>query len=77
MYYMWYCKGLPIEKISETIEKPGFSKIAKEVTKYLVINHILLHQFNYKDLQKIEQAFNLSQKTMTIAMHSKVTKKVK
>ncbi len=64
---MWYCKNLPIKSISETIKDMDFSKTAEEVTKYLVINHILLHPFNYKDLQKIKQAFNLSQKTMTLA----------
>ena len=74
---MWYCKVLPVEKVSETIGKTDFSEIAKEVTKYLVINHTQLHHFNYKELQKIQQAFHFSKKTMAIAIHSKATKKIK
>ena len=61
---MWYCKNLPIEKISKKMNEKDFSEIAKEIIKYLVINHIALHEFNYKDLQKIKQAFNLPQEAI-------------
>ena len=62
--HMWYRKYLPIDKIAKTISNKEHSKIFKESLKHLVMNHILLHNFNYKDLQKVKQAFDLPEKTV-------------
>ena len=69
---MWYCKHLPVRKISVLMNRKDFSEIAKEVTKYFVINHILLHNFNYKDLQKIKEVFNFPEHMMkNITIHKR------
>ncbi|MCZ0931601.1 MAG: hypothetical protein OXJ52_00385, partial [Oligoflexia bacterium] len=74
---MWYCKNLPIDKISITMKNKEYSEISKEVLKHFVIYHILLHNFTYKDLQKIKEAFSLSErkiKKITAYKNIKLTK---
>lgn len=51
---MWYTKQLRVDDITSRIKDKDFSAIAKNIMKFQVVNHCLVHNINYKDRQTIE-----------------------
>ena len=61
---MWYAKNLKLNEISDRIDNDGFSRTAKKLMKYKIVEYSRLHKIHYKDLKLIEQKFNLSSKAL-------------
>lgn len=64
---MWYSKNIQIDNIVERINENDFSVIAKEISKYLIVDHCSMHNISYKDKQRIESKLNLPKKRLLIA----------
>lgn len=62
--YMWYAKNLKIDEIVERIENDGFSKTAKKLMHYKIVEYSRLHPVNFKDLKKIEQKLKIPTKLL-------------
>jgi len=56
---MWYNKTVKVDEISERIAQKDFSKTAASLMKYKVVEHCMLHDLDYKDLDKIEKKLHL------------------
>ncbi len=57
---MWYGKNLRIDEIADRILEKDFSKTAENLIKFKIVEHCRLHNIDFKDLQKIENKFNIS-----------------
>jgi predicted nucleotidyltransferase len=53
--YMWYNKSLQIDEIYDKIESDGFSKTAKRIMEYKIVNHCQTHSMGYKEHQQIQR----------------------
>lgn len=68
---MWYGKNLRIDEIAERISEKDFSKTAKNLIKYKMVEHCRLHKIDFKDLQKIENKFNIPTAKMLVEKEKK------
>ena len=48
-----------IDEIAERISEKDFSKTAKNLIKFKMVEHCRLHNIDFKDLQKIENKFHI------------------
>lgn len=62
--FMWYNKNLQLDEITKKIDQDGFSRIAKKIMNYLIVDHCSMHSISYKDKQRIEQKFGVSSKKL-------------
>ena len=69
---MWYNKNLQVDSIAKKIDEDGFSKIAKRIMKFMIVDHCSMHKIGYKDRQRIEQKFRIPSKKL-IDCHMKST----
>ncbi|HEY5589600.1 MAG TPA: TIR domain-containing protein [Paludibacter sp.] len=67
---MWYGKNLRIEDIANRMADEDFSKTAKSLIKYKVVEHCRLHNISFRDLQRIEDKLHV-QKHIILAEKSK------
>ena len=68
---MWYNKNLQLAGIAIKIDEDGFSKIARKIMKFMIVDHCSMHKINYKDRQRIEQKFRIpSQKLLDCQLKS-------
>ncbi len=56
---MWYNKNLDLDVVTKRAEKADFSKIAKRLLNYQVVNYCSLHNVGYKDKQRIESKLHI------------------
>lgn len=68
---MWYNKNLQIDNIAERIDKDGFSKTAKKVMKFMVVNYCSMHSLGFKEKQKIEHKLGIPSKVLLIQQAKK------
>lgn len=61
---MWFEKSLKVDEISKKIDSDGFSKTAKQVMKYKIVEHSRLHKIKPRDLSKIESSLNISRASL-------------
>ena len=62
---MWYKKNIQVDEISKRIDEKGFSNTAKNIIKFMIVNHCSLHHIDFKEKQKIEHKFGIpSQKLL-------------
>lgn len=64
---MWHGKNLQLTEIKEKANEKGFSEIAKEVLKFMIVNYCSLHSINYKDRQRVEDILGIPAKKLLIA----------
>jgi hypothetical protein len=68
---MWYSKNLDTEGIIKKMNEEGFSEIAKEIMKYLIVDFCSMHKINFKELQRIEKEIGIPKKQLLIAQAKK------
>lgn len=68
---MWYAKSLKVDEIAERIAKDDFSKTAERLMKFKVVEYCMLHNLDYKALQKIENKLHLPTKKMLVERKKK------
>lgn len=56
---MWYGKNLRLDEIDTRLNNTDFSKTAKHLMKFKIVEHCRLHNIEFKDLQKIEQKLHI------------------
>jgi len=64
--FMWYDKNLQVDNISKRISEDGFSRTAKKVIEFMIVNHCSMHHIGFKDIQKIQNKFNISPKDLLL-----------
>jgi hypothetical protein len=57
--FMWYNKNLQVENIIKRINGDGFSKTAKRIMNFQIVNHNLMHPVTSNDRQKLEQKLGI------------------
>lgn len=62
--FMWYNKNLQVDRIETKIQEEGFSRIAKRIMKFMIVDHCSMHKIGYKDRQRIEQKFQIPSKKL-------------
>lgn len=63
---MWYNKNLQINELSKKIKEKGFSEIAQNILKFMVVDYLLLHPVTYKDRQRIESKLGIPVKKLPV-----------
>ncbi len=56
---MWYSKNLRLDEIVTRLKDKNFSKTAKNIMKFKIVEHCRLHTLDFKDLQKIENQLQI------------------
>jgi hypothetical protein len=56
---MWYNKNLQVDNIADRVEQNGFSKTAKNILYYKVVNFCQMHTLDYKENTKIEKRLKI------------------
>lgn len=62
--FMWYNKNLQVDSIATKIDEDGFSRIAKRIMKFMIVDHCSMHKIGYKDRQRIEHKFQIPSKKL-------------
>jgi hypothetical protein len=62
--FMWYGKNLNVEKILKDIKEIDFSLTAKEVLRYLIVFHCMLHSIDSNEKNRIQNKFEISSKAL-------------
>jgi hypothetical protein len=62
--FMWYGKNLNTEKILKDIKTIDFSLTAKEVLRYLIVYHCMLHNIDANEKNRIQSKFEISSKAL-------------
>jgi len=56
---MWYNKNVRVEEIADRIKENDFSKTAKNLIKFKIVEHCKLHNISFKDLETIENKLHI------------------
>ncbi len=56
---MWYNKNLMVDNIAKKIGEDDFSKTAKRVMGFMIVNHCAMHSIGFKEKQKIEHKLGI------------------
>ena len=67
---MWHKKQLRVKDVTSRIKDKDFSIIAKNIIKFQIVNHCLMHRINYKDRQIIENKIGIPHQKL-IQKHDK------
>lgn len=68
---MWYAKTLSVDTIASKLEGKDFSKIARKLLLYKVVEHVRYHKIEYKKMIEIEQKLHLSSQKLIVEMNKK------
>lgn len=61
---MWYKKNIQVDKITKRIDENGFSNTAKNIIKFMIVNHCSLHHIDFKEKQKIGYKLGIPSKRL-------------
>jgi hypothetical protein len=65
--FMWYNKNLQINNIADKISHDGFSEIAKQIIRLMVVNHCALHKIGFKERQKAEKKLGIPSQRLLVS----------
>ena len=61
---MWYNKNLQIDDMLDRLSNNDFSETAKQIMKYMIVNHCSMHTVSYKERQKIVNKLEIDSKNL-------------
>nr|VFK60587.1 MAG: TIR domain-containing protein [Candidatus Kentron sp. TC] len=64
---MWYSKTLQIDDIAERIGKDDFSEITRKMIRFMIVDHVSMHKFSFKEKQRIEKKFGIPSRRLLIS----------
>ncbi|KAA3636727.1 MAG: toll-Interleukin receptor, partial [Calditrichaeota bacterium] len=63
---MWYRKQLEVDKIEKKFKEKEFSETAKEILKFLIVEHCSIHKLTAQEKQTVESKLKISSKEMLL-----------